>query len=42
MKDLFAIIGCVTVVLGLLGSCGVGNFVYIYSDKQINCVKENP
>ena len=39
MKDIFAIIGCVTVVFGLLGSCGAGNFVYMYSDKPINCIK---
>ena len=40
MKDLFAIIGGVTIVLGLLGYCGAGNFVYMYSDKPINCVKD--
>lgn len=40
MKTLFATIGCVTLILGLLGSCGVGNFVYMYSDKPIKCIKE--
>jgi hypothetical protein len=40
MKNFFALIGCATLTLGLLGSCGVGNFVYMYSDKPINCVKE--
>ena len=40
MKNLFAIIGCLTLILGLLGSFGVGNFVYMYSDKPINCSKE--
>lgn len=40
VKNLFAIIGCVTFILGLLGSCGIGNFVYMYSDKSISCIKE--
>ncbi len=40
MKTLFAFIGAITLILGLLGSFGVGNFVYIYSDKPITCTKE--
>jgi hypothetical protein len=39
MKSIFAAIGFTTVVLGLFGSLGFGNFVYMYSDKTINCTK---
>lgn len=39
MKTMFALIGGVTLMLGLLGTFGAGNFVYMYSDKPINCVK---
>ncbi len=40
MKTVFAFIGAATMALGLLGSLGVGNFVYMYSDKPITCTKE--
>jgi len=40
MKNLFAVIGFMTLFLGLLGSFGIGNFVYMYSEKSINCIKE--
>jgi hypothetical protein len=39
MKNIFAFIGFITVALGLFGSLGFGNFVYMYSDKPINCIK---
>ena len=40
MKNVLAIIGALTVILGLLGTFGVGNFVYIYSAEKITCTKE--
>ena len=40
MKTALAMIGALTVILGLLGSFGVGNFVYIYSADKITCTKE--
>lgn len=40
MKTVLAFIGGLTVLLGLLGSLGVGNFAYIYSVDKINCTKE--
>lgn len=40
MKTMLAIIGAVTVTLGLLGSFGIGNFAFIYTDKKITCIKE--
>lgn len=40
MKTILAVIGGVTLALGLLGAFGVGNFVMIYSPDKINCVKE--
>lgn len=39
MKTIFAIIGAFTILLGLLGAFGVGNFVMIYSPDKISCVK---
>lgn len=41
MKTFLAFIGGLTVLLGLLGTFGVGNFVYIYSVDKITCTKEN-
>lgn len=40
MKTMFAFIGAITMLLGLLGSFGVGNFVYMYSGDKISCTKE--
>jgi len=40
MKTMFAIVGAFTLALGLLGSFGVGNFVFMYSPDKITCVKE--
>jgi len=39
MKMLFAIIGAATLMLGLLGSFGIGNFVFMYSPDKISCIK---
>ena len=39
MKTMLAFIGASTLILGLLGSFGVGNFVYMYSPDKITCVK---
>ena len=39
MKTIFAIIGAVTVALGILGAFGIGNFVLMYSPDTISCVK---
>ena len=39
MKTMFAIVGAFTVVLGILGAFGIGNFVMIYSPDKISCVK---
>lgn len=41
MKNVLALIGGLTVLLGLLGSFGVGNFAYIYSADKITCTKES-
>jgi hypothetical protein len=40
MKTMFAIVGAFTLVLGILGAFGVGNFVMMYSPDKISCVKE--
>jgi len=40
MKTMFAIVGAFTLALGLLGSFGVGNFVFMYSPDKITCTKE--
>ena len=39
MKTLLAIIGSFTLVLGVLGAFGVGNFVMIYGPEKISCLK---
>jgi len=39
MKTLFALIGAFTVLLGVLGAFGVGNFVMMYSPDKISCSK---
>ncbi len=41
MKTFLIVIGAFTVLLGILGSIGVGNFVYIYSADKITCTKES-
>lgn len=40
MKSFLIVIGTITVVLGILGSLGFGNFVFMYSQDKITCVKE--
>lgn len=40
MKTILAWIGGFVILLSLLGTFGVGNFVLMYSDKTITCVKE--
>jgi hypothetical protein len=39
MKTLFALIGAFTVLLGVLGAFGIGNFVMMYSPDKISCSK---
>jgi hypothetical protein len=39
LKNIFAATGFVTLVLYLLGSVGVGNFVYIYTPLTVKCEK---
>ena len=41
MKTMLAIVGAVTLTLGLLGSFGIGNFVIIYTQDKITCYKES-
>ena len=41
MKTMLAIVGAFTLMLGLLGSFGIGNFVMIYSPDKITCNKES-
>lgn len=41
MKTFLACVGALTVLLGLLGTFGVGDFVYIYSADKITCTKES-
>jgi len=40
MKTMFAIIGCFVIVLGVLGSFGIGNFVLMYGPDKITCTKD--
>jgi hypothetical protein len=39
MKTMLALIGAFTILLGLLGAFGVGNFVMMYSPDKISCYK---
>lgn len=42
MIKLFAVLGFVVVLLGILGSLGVGNFVLIYSPHKITTTIHKP
>jgi len=40
MRNFLAFVGGLTVILAVLGSFGVGNFMYIYGADKITCTKE--
>jgi len=42
VKTILIVVGAVTLTLGLFGSFGIGNFVYMYSGDKITCIKEKP
>ena len=40
MKTMLAIVGGCVIILSILGSFGIGNFVLIYSPNKAKCQKE--
>jgi hypothetical protein len=40
MKNVLALVGGLVMLLAILGTFNIGNFVLMYSPDKISCVKE--